>query len=136
MFQRLKRRLKIPSSEKLSHSTKGLLTHKTLDVTPTFGITTRAAPELDSTHTVFGQVLWDDSTLAWFENLQDIPTYSVDRPSGYDEFQTGGVATSVYNAQREFFRGAAKSVGDTRVSKLYDGKLLRRTEVLRVGVLR
>jgi cyclophilin family peptidyl-prolyl cis-trans isomerase len=120
---------------KLSHTTKGLLTHKTLDPTPSFGITTRAAPELDGTHTVFGQVLWDESTLEWFRNLEEIPTYSIDRPSAYDDSQTGGVATSVYNAQREFFRGAAKSAGDTRVNKLYEGKLLRRTEVMQVGKL-
>mmetsp|Transcript_102179 Transcript_102179/g.286401 ORF Transcript_102179/g.286401 Transcript_102179/m.286401 type:complete len:315 (+) Transcript_102179:25-969(+) len=126
---------KAPSngSGKLSHSTKGLLTHKTLDATPAFGITTRSAPQLDATHTVFGQVMWDDSTLEWFRNVEDIPTYSIDRPSGFDDFESGGVATSVFNAQREFFRGAAKSVGDTRVNKLYEGKLLRRTEVMQVG---
>jgi len=123
------------SGKKLSHSTKGLLTHKTLDVTPAFGITTRAAPELDATHTVFGQILWDDSTLEWFRDLQDIPTYSIDRPKGYDEFNTGGMATSVFNAQREFFRGAAKSMGDSRIDKLYEGKLMRRTEVMQVGRL-
>jgi cyclophilin family peptidyl-prolyl cis-trans isomerase len=124
---------------KLSHTTKGLLTHKTLDPLPTFGITTRACPELDTTHTIFGQILWDEATLEWFENLQDIPTYRVDRPSEYSD-RMGGVVpatttTAVFNAQRQFFRGAAKSVGDTRVSKLYEGKLLRRTEVMQVGKL-
>eukprot|EP00429_Kryptoperidinium_foliaceum_P004661 CAMPEP_0176007442 /NCGR_PEP_ID=MMETSP0120_2-20121206/3235_1 /TAXON_ID=160619 /ORGANISM="Kryptoperidinium foliaceum, Strain CCMP 1326" /LENGTH=295 /DNA_ID=CAMNT_0017340203 /DNA_START=90 /DNA_END=977 /DNA_ORIENTATION=+ len=118
---------------KISHSTKGLLTHKSLDPTPVFGITTRACPELDSTHTVFGQILWDESQLDFFRSLEDIPTYQIDRPSEYDD--VGGVATSVFNAQREFFRGAAKSVGDTRVSKLYEGKLMRRTEVMQVGKL-
>lgn len=121
------------SAPKVSHTTKGLLTHKTLDPTPSFGLTTRACPELDATHTVFGQVIWDESTLEWFQNLQDIPTYQIDRPSEYSD--VGGVATSVFNAQRDFFRGAAKSVGDTRVSKLYEGKLLRRTEVMQVGKL-
>jgi cyclophilin family peptidyl-prolyl cis-trans isomerase len=120
---------------RLSHSVPGLLTHKQLDVTPSFGITTRASPQLDATHTVFGQVLWDEATLVWFRQLQDIPTYSIDRPVGYDEFQTGGMATSVFNAQREFFRGAAKAAGDTRVSKLYQGKLMRRMEVMQVGKL-
>jgi cyclophilin family peptidyl-prolyl cis-trans isomerase len=122
------------TTTKLSHTTKGLLTHKTLDPLPSFGVTTRACPELDATHTVFGQVMWDESTLEWFQNLEDIPTYQVDRPADYDDVG-GGVATTVFNAQREFFRGAAKSVGDTRVSKLYDGKLLRRTEVMQVGKL-
>lgn len=123
------------TKDRLSHSQKGLLTHRNLDVTPSFGITTRASPALDTTHTVFGQVMWDESTLQWFSDLEDIPAYSVDRPSGYDEFNSGGVATSVFNAQRELFRGAAKSLGDTRVDKIYEGKLLRRTEVLQVGRL-
>jgi cyclophilin family peptidyl-prolyl cis-trans isomerase len=123
------------SSERISHSTKGLLTHKTLDVTPSFGITTRKEQSLDSTHTVFGQVLWEESTLSLFQDFQDIPTYALERPSGYDEFNTGGMTTSIYNTQKDFFRGAAKTFGDTRVSKLYEGKLLRRVEVLRVGKL-
>jgi hypothetical protein len=44
-------------------------------------------------------------------------------------------AQAVFNAQRGFFRGAAKSLGDTRVSKVYEGKLLRRVEVTQVGIL-
>ena len=122
-------------SQKLSHNTKGLLTHKDLDVLPNFGITTRSQQSLDSTHTVFGCVLWDDETLQFFRQLEDLPTYSVDRPSGLDEFGTAGVATNVFNAQREFFRGAAQTFGDDRVSKLYNGKLMRRMEVLQVGML-
>ncbi|KAG7360677.1 cyclophilin type peptidyl-prolyl cis-trans isomerase [Nitzschia inconspicua] len=120
---------------RISHSYKGLLTHRNLEVLPTFGITTRSQPSLDATHTVFGQVLWDEDTLRFFRDLEDIPTYSVERPSGLDDFNTGEVATTVYNAQREFFRGAAKTFGDDRVSKLYNGKLLRRMEVLQVGRL-
>jgi len=120
---------------KLSHDAKGLLTHKTLDVTPNFGITTRPEPSLDATHTIFGQVLWDDSTVSLFRDFQDIPTYAMERPAGYDDFNTGGLTTSVYNAQKDFFRGAAKSFGDTRVSKLYEGKLLRRVEVLQAGII-
>ncbi|CAB9499313.1 expressed unknown protein [Seminavis robusta] len=124
-----------PAVEKLSHSAKGLLTHKNLDATPNFGITTRAAPSLDNTQTVFGQVLWDEETLNWFRLLEDLPTYSVNRPSGYDDFNTGGAASAVYNAQRELFRGAAKSFGDSRIDKIYDGELLRRMEVTQVGRL-
>ena len=123
------------STEKCSHSTKGLLTHRNLDPLPNFGITTRAQTSLDTTHTVFGQVLWDADTLKFFRDLEDIPTYSVERPSDYDDFGTGAVAKTVFNAQREFFRGAAKSMGDDRVGKLYDGRLLRRMEVLQVGRL-
>lgn len=123
------------STEKCSHTQKGLLTHRNLDPLPNFGITTRPIPSLDSTHTVFGQVLWDADTLKFFRDLEDIPTYGVERPSGYDDFGTGAVATTVFNAQRDFFRGAAKSMGDDRVAKLYNGKLLRRMEVLQVGRL-
>ena len=123
------------STEPCSHSCKGLLTHRNLDPLPNFGITTRPQPSLDTTHTVFGQILWDTDTLKFFRDLEDIPTYSVERPSGYDDFGTGAVASTVFNAQREFFRGAAKSMGDDRVGKLYDGKLMRRMEVLKVGRL-
>jgi len=121
------------STERLSHSTKGLLTHKNLDPLPNFGITTRSQLSLDATHSVFGQIIWDEDTLKFFRDLEAIPTYSVDRPAEYDDFGTGAIAKTVFNAQREFFRGAAKSIGDDRVGKLYDGKLLRRMEVLRVG---
>jgi cyclophilin family peptidyl-prolyl cis-trans isomerase len=124
------------STGRCSHSTKGLLTHKNLDPLPNFGITTRSQPSLDTTHTVFGQILWDADTLKFFRDLEEIPTYAVERPSGYDnDSVTGAVAKSVFNAQREFFRGAAKSMGDDRVGKLYNGKLLRRMEVLKVGRL-
>lgn len=123
------------NTARYSHTTKGLLTHKNLDPLPNFGITTRPQVSLDTTHTVFGQIMWDNDTLMFFRNLEDIPTYSVNRPSDYDDFGTGGLAKNVFNAQREFFRGAAKSIGDDRVGKLYNGKLLRRMEVLQVGRL-
>ena len=123
------------STGKCSHSTKGLLTHRNLDPLPNFGITTRAQPSLDTTHSVFGQILWDSDTLKFFRDLEEIPTYAVERSSGFDDFGTGAVAKTVFNAQRDFFRGAAKSMGDDRVGKLYNGKLLRRMEVLQVGRL-
>ena len=120
-------------ANKLSHSCKGLLTHRTLDVTPTFGITTRASSSLDSSHTVFGQILWDEETAKFFSKLQDLPTYSIERPVSYED--PGGVASGIFNAQRDFFRGAAKTLGDTRVDKVYEGKLLRRMEVTQIGRL-
>ena len=123
-----------PTDPPISHTTKGLLTHRVLDVTPTFGITTRSNPiALDGNYVVFGTILFDDETTKLFKMLQDIPTYSEKRPTSYDD--PGNVASSVFNAQRDFFRGAAKSFGDTRVSKIYDGKLLRRMEVTKVGLL-
>jgi hypothetical protein len=99
-------------SRRISHSTKGLLTHKNFDLLPNFGITTRSQTSLDDTHTVFGQVMWDKDTLQFFRDLEEIPTYAIDRPSGLNEFNTGGAATTVFNAQREFFRGAAKTLGE------------------------
>ena len=100
------------SNKRISHTTKGLLTHKNLDPLPNFGITTRSQVSLDATHTVFGQVMWDNDTFQFFRALEEIPTYSVDRPAGLDEFNTGGATTTIFNAQREFFRGAAKTLGE------------------------
>ena len=45
------------------------------------------------------------------------------------------LTSSVFTAQRKIFRDAAKTFGDTRLDKVYDGKLLRRIEVTKVGVL-
>jgi cyclophilin family peptidyl-prolyl cis-trans isomerase len=126
----------LDSNTKVSHSCKGLLTHRTLDVTPAFGITTRAASSsLDATNTVFGQILWNDKTAQFWNQLQDLPTYSLERPAASEDPTGTGVGNSVFNAQREFFRGAAQNLGDTRVAKVYEGKLLRRMEVTQVGRL-
>lgn len=129
--------------QKISHQGKGLLTHKTLDLLPFFGITTRKAPELDSSHVVFGQLLPDDSSNEFLRLVRDvIPKYSMDRPSQSDEFPTteaeratNELASRVFSAQRDFFRGAAKSFGDGRIDKIYEGKLLRRVEVTKVEML-
>ena len=130
--------------QKISHGIgKGLLTHKTLDLLPSFGITTRKAPELDGTHVVFGRLLPDDSASEFLRLVRDeIPKYSMDRPSQSDDFPateaeraTNELASRVFSAQREFFRGAAKNLGDTRIDKIYEGKLLRRVEVTKVEML-
>lgn len=130
--------------QKISHGMgKGLLTHKTLDLMPTFGITTRKALELDATHVVFGRLLPDDSSNEFLRLVRDeIPKYSMDRPSQSDDFPTteaeratNELASRVFSAQREFFRGAAKSFGDSRIDKIYEGKLLRRVEVTKVELL-
>jgi len=124
---------KVPK-EQVKHETKGLLTHRTLEVAPTFGITTRSAPELDDTHTVFGQVILDDSSRAFLDIVRDLPTYSMEKPRGDPREETAldDVASAVFNSQREFFRSAAKTVGDTRLEKVFPGKLLRRVEVTQV----
>jgi len=130
----------------LSHGAykgKGLLTHRNLDVLPVFGITTRSSPELDATHTVFGRLLIDDFSQAFLDRIVDLPTYSMDRPAantGVDvndekERATEAMASSIYAIQKDFFRSAAKTFGDTRLDKVYEGKLLRRVEVTRVGIL-
>jgi hypothetical protein len=41
----------------------------------------------------------------------------------------------VFTAQRKIFRDAAKTFGDSRLEKVYDGKLLRRIEVTQMGLL-
>ena len=113
------------------------VSHKFLDATPVFGITTRSCPELDASSLVFGQVLLDDSSRAFLSKVQDLPTYSMEKPKGDPREENKAVedmAASIFNSQREFFRGAAK-FGDTRADKVYEGKLLRRVEVTQVGLL-
>jgi cyclophilin family peptidyl-prolyl cis-trans isomerase len=123
--------------QRVSHSGKGLLTHRNLEVLPTFGITTRAdSRELDNSYTVFGQVLFDDSSREFLNLVESLPTYSVERPKGATETTVDNVAAAVYNSQREFFRSAAKTFGDTRLDKVYPGKLLRRVEVTQVELVR
>mmetsp|Transcript_33979 Transcript_33979/g.74737 ORF Transcript_33979/g.74737 Transcript_33979/m.74737 type:complete len:435 (+) Transcript_33979:63-1367(+) len=139
--------------DKVSHATgSGLLTHRILDPLPTFGITTRPSPQLDSTFVDFGRLLPDESSQEFIRIVRDeISTYSMDRPSpggggggGSGEVlvptteverASNELANAVFAAQREFFRGAAKSLGDSRVDKVYEGKLLRRVEVTKVELL-
>lgn len=121
---------------KVTHIGKGLLTHKLLDPTPEFGITTRHDTKiLDATSVVFGRILLDDSSNEFLARLSDIPTYSMERPMSANEGIVDEAADIIFNAQREFFRSAAKSIGDTRISKVYEGKFLRRVEVTEVGFL-
>jgi cyclophilin family peptidyl-prolyl cis-trans isomerase len=138
---------------RISHCARGLLTHAILDATPTFGITTRRdTTPLDATHTVFGTILWEnnnehDSFLSseFLSLARDLPTYGVD---GRPVVVTGGTAaapdnntlldeaaTAVFAAQRDFFRSTAKRLGDSRLDKVYEGKLLRRVEITQAGVL-
>lgn len=114
---------------------------------------------LDATHTIFGCILED--TNGFLEKIVDLPvltdtgmvsmttTTAMDdltkRSQGGSESRGAGVllgavgasslASSVFTAQRKVFRDAAKTFGDTRLDKVYDGKLLRRIEVTKVGVL-
>jgi Cyclophilin type peptidyl-prolyl cis-trans isomerase/CLD len=129
---------------RVSHARKGLLTHRLLDATPAFGITTRTdTRELDRTYTAFGTLLMEEGDAAAFLSLvQDLPTYSVDRPASSmmmtgdpaSESVVEDAAEAIFNAQRSFFRKTAKAFGDTRLDKIYDGKILRRIEVTQVGL--
>lgn len=130
------------ASHRVSHAAgRGLLTHRNLEVLPIFGVTTRPLSDFDGTHTVFGQILPTESSNTFLSRVIDLPTYSTDRPTipvenvgGADSRAVGEVASSVYSLQKEFFRGAAKSFGDTRLSSVYEGKILRRVEVTAVTV--
>jgi len=127
---------------RLTHTMRGLLTHRQLEPLPVFGITTRSdTTVLDSSHTVFGRILWDDDATQFFTIVRDLPTYSMERSVvsadsvGTDPSLMEESARAVFTAQRNFFRSTAKALGDTRLDKVYEGKLLRRVEVTRVGFL-
>ncbi len=153
-------------ASQLSHTIVGLLTHRNLDLTPSFGITTRrgsslSSSTLDATHTIFGCVLED--TNGFLEKILDLPvltdtgmvsmtttttsTAAINDPEGSrggsKEISAGvmvdrgvsSLTSSVFTAQRKVFRDAAKVLRDTRLDKVYDGKLLRRIEVTKVGLL-
>ena len=122
---------------RIAHTSKGLLTHEKFDVTPAFGITTRKDTSiLDATHTVFGQVLPDESSTEFLNIVQDLPTYGMTRATSSTSAPTlvDEAASRVFSAQRDFFRSTAKSFGDDRLNKVYEGKFLRRVEVTQVGI--
>lgn len=133
---------------RISHSERGLLTHRQLEAKPDFGITTRSdTTMLDRTHTVFGRLLLDESSEEFLNIVSKLPTYGMERPNPInDESDLVGAsanaptavddaAAAVFKAQRNFFRNTAKTFGDSRLDKLYEGKLLRRVEVTSAGFL-
>mmetsp|Transcript_6274 Transcript_6274/g.11899 ORF Transcript_6274/g.11899 Transcript_6274/m.11899 type:complete len:363 (-) Transcript_6274:102-1190(-) len=130
----------------LSHDRKGLLTHRNLDLTPSFGIITRTKSTfLDGSNTVFGCILEDKD--GFLNKVVDLPVLTDEGKVSRTELNSeidlisadGGIreslASSVFTAQRKIFRDAAKTFGDSRLDKVYNGKLLRRIEVTKVGVL-
>ncbi len=136
------------TQSRLSHTVRGLLTHRNLDLTPSFGITTRdGSTSLDASHTVFGCVLEDAN--GFLDRVVDVPALTdagtvsrttvggedvaASSTTGSAEFEY--LASGVFAAQRRVFRDAAKAFGDSRLDKVYDGKLLRRIEVTKVGIL-
>jgi len=124
------------ASAKISHgSAVGLVTHRLLDLLPTFGITTRKSSDLDATHFVFGRVKPDETSLTFLKKCADLPTYSIDRRIQADNAVVDNVAGTIYASQKDFFRNAAKSFGDSRLDKVYEGKLLRRVDITKVELI-
>jgi hypothetical protein len=139
----------------ISHSTRGLLTHRQLEALPEFGITTRSdTTMLDRTHVVFGKLILDDDAQAFLNIVSNLPTYGMERPNPYINNEddlllessssssknnspalVDDAAAAVFKAQRQFFRKTAKALGDSRLDKLYEGKLLRRVEVTSTGIV-
>ena len=135
---------------KLSHVGKGLLTHARLEALPLFGITTRTdTTQLDATHVVFGRVVLTNGTnndqtkkkedgVDFLQRVVSLPTYrdtAVPRTSSSSSTSDAvleSAAQSVFAAQRSLFKSTAQVLGDTRLDKVYPGKLLRRVEVTRV----
>ena len=125
----------------LPHSMKGLLTHRKLDISPSFGITTYSdSRQLDGNYQVFGRVISDDDSKEFFTRLAILPKYTFERPpSGNSEDKNSvisqKVAAEIFEKQKKFFRNAAKAVGDSRIDNIYEGKFLRRVDVTQAGIL-
>jgi cyclophilin family peptidyl-prolyl cis-trans isomerase len=127
----------VDAPPRVAHSSKGLLTHRQLEVLPAFGLTTRADSRaaLDASHVVFGKLILDESATEFLRIVRDLPTYGMERPVDNVDSMAEETAAAVFSAQRTFFRQTAKALGDSRLEKVYEGKLLRRVEVTRVGFL-
>ena len=116
-----------------SHDAPGLLTRRR-GATGTdlidFGLTLRAAPELDANWVVFGKLTNDnDEGLALIDRIASLPTYS-------DEAITdSALAAQVFRAQKETFRNVATAIGDSRVSSVFRGKILRRVEITQSSLI-
>jgi len=137
------------SSEKISHSALphgGLISHRNLDPSPCFGITSGKGENsdsneiLDGTNTVFGQVIPTESSLQFLQRAVELPTYSNEAAtntkddSNIEERVVENAASTVFTIQKQFFRNAAKTLGDTRIDTIYNGKILRRVEVTNLSV--
>jgi len=117
----------ILEANKLAHTRKNLITHRKFNAGPEFAITLSPAPELDGDWTVFGEVLEGEEMVKAIADLPFVTGKSLD-PSGT-------IADSWWKAQNNYFKGLAKQFGDSRANKMYPGKLLRRVEIVKCGVL-
>ena len=114
-------------ANELRHDRKWLISHKKFNAGPEFDILLSPSPELDSSNTVFGEVLAGQELLLEMAQLPFVTGRSLD--------PKGSVASNLWSAQNQYFRGLAKSLGDTRVQKTFPGKLLRRVEITKAGVV-
>jgi len=111
----------------LKHDSRMLLSHRKFNPGPEFAITVAPSPQLDGPNTVFGEVLQGQELVLAMAQLPFVTGKSLD-PSGSPSDQW-------WQAQNRYFQSLAKQLGDTRVSNKYPGKLLRRVEVTKCGVL-
>jgi len=115
-----------PQVNDLKHSQRGLLTRRILNAGPEFGVTLAAAPSLDGSWEVIGELQQGGELLHLIEELPFITGKSVEQP--------GSLAEQVFQAQKSVFSSLSKSVGDSRASDR-TGQLLRRVEITNCGVI-
>lgn len=114
------------------HDAAGILTRQRGDAPQAFGLTVAASPKLDASHQAFGRVVRDQAGIV--AAIGALNAYSLDSAADGLSKDVPGAA-AIYRAQKDAFRGAAKSIGDSRLSKIFPGKLLRRVEITRVELL-
>ena len=113
----------LDSQKSIPHDRFGLLTHRNLSVEPTFQLTTTKNLSLDTTSTAFGTILKGEEVI---RKIEFMPTYSVN---------DSAIENTIFNQQATVFRKFAKTMGDTRLDNTFDGKLLRKIEVTKCGLL-
>jgi len=113
-----------------SHNQPGLLTRKVISNDPrdlvAFAITLESNPSLDSDWTVIGKVLDDPAHI--IPKLATLPTY---QPEARTDSE---IAATVFRTEYDTFRSVASAIGDSRVSNVFPGKILRRVEITRCSV--
>lgn len=125
----------ILESNSIGHTKRALLTRNKLTSTPEFGITLKDdTSSLDGFHCVFGEVIGGIEVL---DAIADIPVYTYSTSTGYGGKTKGAeadIADSWFTAQREFYVGAGKALGDQRAVD-QRGRLLRRVTIKKCGRL-
>ena len=113
----------------LSHDRRGLITRTRFGdyakaSGPEFGVTLNPARNLDNSNEVIGVVL---EGLDLLEKIEELPYITGKSIEG-----EGTTANAVFQAQKSFFSGLSKSVGDSRAEDR-TGRLLRRVEIVSCG---